>query len=146
MVEGNRFCKPCDGNSRCVRICPHPGKPHRPVQPLPRQLPAFGRRMAACNRGDHLLLQQWSVMERIHTSNACHFFTACRAVRSLHTCMIDFGSEGAFDHIPAFRYGCRLEGNVLLRQSWSTELDPMRRAHFKTVDGKRRMMENHCRP
>ena len=42
----------------------------------------------------------WSVMERIHTLNACHFFMACRADRPKESYTIDFSTADSLDYVP----------------------------------------------
>jgi hypothetical protein len=45
--------------------------------------------------------QQWSVMERMHFRNGCHFFTACRADRPERSYRIDFAAERFLDYVPS---------------------------------------------
>lgn len=81
--------------------------------------------------------QQWSVLERIYSSNACHFFTACRADRPTADYRIDFLSAGVLDYVPSFRHRCRVEGTRLFRQGWSVDLDSTQLAFFHQIDGQR---------
>lgn len=81
--------------------------------------------------------QQWSVLERIYSANACHFFTACRADRPTRDFRIDFLSAGVVDYVPSFRHGCRVEGSRLFRHGWSVDLDATQLAFFKQIDGQR---------
>ena len=53
---------------------------------------AFEASLAALPAG-----KQWSVIERINTSNGCHFFTACRADRPERSYRIDFAAERFLD-------------------------------------------------
>jgi len=89
--------------------------------------------------------QQWSVMERIYSSNACHFFTACRADRPTRDYRIDFMSAGVVDYVPAFRHGCRVEAGRLIRQGWSVELDSTQLAFFQQIDGQRTIADVNSR-
>ena len=81
--------------------------------------------------------QQWSVMERLNTRNACHFFMACRADRPRGTYAIDFASEEALEYVPSMRHGCLLEDRVIHRPDWRLKLDPGRSALVQRVDGLR---------
>ena len=54
--------------------------------------------------------RQWSVMERINTSNACHFFMACHADRPSERYAIDFSSVASLDYIPMMRMRCGMLG------------------------------------
>ena len=81
--------------------------------------------------------QQWSVLERISSANACHFFTACRADRPTRDYRIDFLSAGVVDYVPSFRHGCRVEGSRLFRQGWSVALDSTQLAFVTQIDGQR---------
>ena len=81
--------------------------------------------------------QQWSVLERIYSSNACHFFTACRGDRPTADYRIDFLSAGVLDYVPSFRHRCRVQGTRLFRQGWSVDLDSTQLAFFHQIDGQR---------
>lgn len=84
---------------------------------------------------------QWSVMERIHFRNACHFFMACRADRSPETYRIDFASEKAPDYVPLLRHRCGIDGSMLFRPDWSMSLGPAQMALVHLVDGRRSVRE-----
>ena len=43
--------------------------------------------------------QQWSIMQRINASNACHYFLACRPERPAESYAINFDSEAALDYV-----------------------------------------------
>jgi len=81
--------------------------------------------------------QQWSVMERLNTRNACHFFMACGEDRPRGTYAIDFASEEALEYVPSMRHGCRWEDGVIHRPDWWLKLDPGRSALVQRVDGLR---------
>ncbi|MGH6681141.1 MAG: methyltransferase [Bradyrhizobium sp.] len=59
--------------------------------------------------------KQWSVMERIHTLNACHFFMACHADRPKESYTIDFSTAGSLDYVPLFRMRCGIMGADVFR-------------------------------
>lgn len=81
--------------------------------------------------------QQWSIMQRINASNACHYFLACRPDRDLASYSIDFDTAHAMDYVPAFRKGCGLRGGVIHRHDWQRELTPLQAALIEQVDGHR---------
>jgi SAM-dependent methyltransferase len=81
--------------------------------------------------------RQWSVMERINTRNACHFFTACRADRPAAAWRIDFAPEAAAGYVPTFRYRVSLDGDAIVRPGWRLALDPVERGLVGLVDGSR---------
>lgn len=81
--------------------------------------------------------QQWSVMERMNTQNACHFFMACREDRPAHTYVIDFATEAARQYVPSFRKACRLEEGTMVKSSGRLQLDPWQAALVQRVDGHR---------
>jgi len=85
--------------------------------------------------------RQWSIMERINFSNACHFFTACPADRPPENYTIDFRSSKMTDFVPSFRYRCGLDGNRIFRPGWGMTLDSAALALAQHVDGRRRIHE-----
>ena len=85
--------------------------------------------------------RQWTVMERINTRNACHFFTACRVDRPHKTYRIDFASPDVLDAVPAFRYRCGLDASAVFRPDWRMSLDPVQIALVQKVDGRRTIRE-----
>ena len=85
--------------------------------------------------------KRWSVMERINTRNACHFFTACHADRPRERYVIDSASEEALDYVPSLRYRCGLNGSQLSRPGWTTGLDPVQAALLQQMDGRRTIRE-----
>lgn len=78
----------------------------------------------------------WSVMERIHTTNACHFFMACRRERPRAGYGIDFSAPQALDYVPHWRMRCGLQGAQLHRPDWHFTLDPAQLAFAQGVDGR----------
>jgi len=85
--------------------------------------------------------RQWAVMERINSRNACHFFLACRAGRPHKTYRIDFTSPVILDAVPAFRYRCGLNADMVYRPDWDMSLDPVQAVIVKNVDGHRTIRE-----
>ena len=65
----------------------------------------------------------WSVMERIQTSNACHFFMACREDRPKESYTIDFSAEDSSDYVPMYRTRCGLAGSEIFRSDWRMNLN-----------------------
>lgn len=85
--------------------------------------------------------KQWSIMERINTVNACHFFIAHRSDRPDSPYRIDFSSEGFVDYVPQMRLGCRLKGSEIARRDWSLSLEPGELAFVQQVDGQRTIQQ-----
>ena len=85
--------------------------------------------------------RQWSIMERMNFSNACHFFMACRPDRSLSSYEIDFMSDAVFDFVPSFRYRCGVHGNNVSRPGWKMALDHTSLALARKVDGRKTINE-----
>lgn len=83
------------------------------------------------------LAQQWSVMERINTRNACHFFLACRPERAGQSHWIDFNSEAAWDYVPHFRYRCGVVNGQIVSPSWTLPLEPWHAGVLQNIDGQR---------
>jgi hypothetical protein len=81
--------------------------------------------------------QQWSIMQRINASNACHYFLACRPERDPASYAIDFGSGDPLRYVPLFRKGCGLRGNAIYRYDWERGLTPLQTALIEQVDGHR---------
>lgn len=82
--------------------------------------------------------QQWSIMQRINASNACHYFLACRPERPTESYAIDVTSDGLLGYVPSFRKGCGLTATTLRRHDgWTRELTPLQAALVGHVDGHR---------
>ena len=81
--------------------------------------------------------QEWSIMQRINASNACHYFLACRPDRDPAFYAIDFDSGDPLRYMPLFRKGCGLRGNAIHRYDWERELTPLQAALIEQVDGHR---------
>ncbi len=86
-------------------------------------------------------VRQWSMMERINSTNACHFFTACRQDRQQKNYKIDFTSVAMADYVPSFRYRCTLNDCILTRYDWSICLDLVEMTIVQQVDGRRTIKE-----
>jgi len=80
--------------------------------------------------------RQWSIMERINTINACHFFTACRRDRPQEQYKIDFKKNDFLNYIPTFRYRCSLTDNLISRYDWNTLLSQSETLMVSQIDGK----------
>ena len=86
--------------------------------------------------------QQWSVIERVSTRNACHLFTACRADRPESSYRIDLKVERLLDYIPSLRYRCKLDGtNISRHDDLSLTLDKTQLALLRLADGNRTIRE-----
>ena len=83
----------------------------------------------------------WSVMERIKTLNACHFFLACHRDRPETNYRIDFSSSRALDYVPLLRLRCGIAGDEIFRPGWRVRLDPTHLAFAQNVDGDRTIRE-----
>ena len=83
----------------------------------------------------------WSVMERLHTRNACHFFIACRPDRPKERYTIDFSSGDFLDYVPLMRSGCGVSGADIFRPDWRTGLNTDQLAFMQYVDGRRTIRE-----
>jgi SAM-dependent methyltransferase len=83
----------------------------------------------------------WSVMERINTLNACHFFIGCRPDRPKESYTIDFSTEDSLDYVPMMRMRCGLSGNEIFRTDWSMALNGAQLPFVQLVDGRRTIRE-----
>ena len=100
---------------------------------------------AASTFGGHLAklpeTELWSVMERLQTVNATHFFIACRPDRPKERYTIDFTSDHALDYIPMSRTACLLSEADLLGPGYRVRLDPAQLPFAQLVDGRRSIRE-----
>jgi SAM-dependent methyltransferase len=85
--------------------------------------------------------KQWSVMERLHTLNACHFFIACRTDRPKNTYVIDFSTTECLDYVPLMRMRCGLNGSELFRPDWRMTLNTAQLPFVQNVDGRATIRE-----
>ncbi|MGV0790626.1 class I SAM-dependent methyltransferase [Mycolicibacterium sp. XJ1819] len=83
----------------------------------------------------------WSVMERIQTRNACHFFVACHPDRPKRSYAIDFSTLDCLDYVPELRYRCGLAGNEIYRPDWRMRLDETQLPYARLADGQRTIRE-----
>ena len=83
----------------------------------------------------------WSVMERVHSVNACHSFMACRPDRPKESYTIDFSTKDCLDYVPLMRMGCGLSGNEIFRPNWRATLNSDQLPFVQHVDGKRTIRE-----
>ena len=81
--------------------------------------------------------KKWSLMERIKTLNACHFFLATHADRPKESYRIDFAASNALDYVPLMRLRCGVSGQEIFRPGWRIRLDPTHLAFAQHVDGER---------
>jgi SAM-dependent methyltransferase len=83
----------------------------------------------------------WSVMERLHTLNACHFFMACHPDRPKESYAIDFSTVGCLDYVPLMRMRCGLSGTEIFRPDWRMSLNAAQLPLVQQVDGQRTIRE-----
>ncbi|MCW2661062.1 MAG: SAM-dependent methyltransferase [Mycobacterium sp.] len=82
-------------------------------------------------------IELWSVMERLQTANATHFFLACRPDRPKEDYVIDFSTAGSFDYVPLPRTACLLSGDEIFLPGAKLKLDPAQLPFVQHVDGRR---------
>jgi SAM-dependent methyltransferase len=85
--------------------------------------------------------RQWSVMERLQTRNACHFFMACHADRPKGAYTIDFSAADSADYVPMMRMRCGLSGAEIFRPDWRMPLNPAQLPFVRHMDGRRTIKE-----
>jgi SAM-dependent methyltransferase len=85
--------------------------------------------------------QAWSLMERIHTTNACHFFLACHPDRPKESYVIDFSATESLDYVPRMRMRCGLAGNDIFRPGWRMTLNTAQLPFVQNIDGHRTIRE-----
>jgi SAM-dependent methyltransferase len=79
----------------------------------------------------------WSVRERLHPVNACHFFMACRPERPKESYTVDFSRQDCLDYVPLMRMRCGLSGTEIFRPGWRAALNSAQLPLVQHVDGKR---------
>jgi SAM-dependent methyltransferase len=79
----------------------------------------------------------WSVIERLNTVNACHFFMACRPERPKESYTIDFSTQASLDYVPLMRMRCGLDGDAIFRSDWRLRLNSTHLPYAQLVDGNR---------
>jgi SAM-dependent methyltransferase len=83
----------------------------------------------------------WSVRERLHSVNACHFFMACRPERPKESYKIDFSTQDCLDYVPLMRMRCGLSGTEIFRPGSRAVLNSAQLPFVQYVDGKRTIRE-----
>lgn len=85
--------------------------------------------------------RQWSVMEALALSQACHRYALCRDDRDPATYLIDFASDSLLDRVPEHRHLLRVApgpDGVRLQRSWhECALTGWDADAFALVDGRR---------
>jgi SAM-dependent methyltransferase len=79
----------------------------------------------------------WSVMERLHTFGACHFFMACRSDRPKESYTVDFSTDDCLDYVPTMRLRCGLVGNDIVKPGARFGLNSAQFRFVREVDGAR---------
>jgi SAM-dependent methyltransferase len=77
----------------------------------------------------------WSVMERVHTANGCHFFMACRPERPKDGYQIDFSAAGALEYVPLLRTRCGVAGDEAVWPGGRMPINPVQLAFVRNIDG-----------
>lgn len=85
--------------------------------------------------------QIWSVMERLQTSNGCHFFMACHPDRPPESFTIDFSTDNSLDYVPLMRTRCGVSGSEIFWPGARMRLDSARLPYVQKVDGRRSIRE-----
>ncbi len=83
----------------------------------------------------------WSMMERLHVLNACHFFMACHRDRPEESYKIDFSTDDALDYVPLMRMRCGLDGNEIVRPDFRMGLNNAQLSFVRGVDGRSTIRE-----
>ncbi len=83
----------------------------------------------------------WSVMERIQTANACHFFMACHEDRPKESYTIDFSADDSAGYVPMYRTGCGLTDSQIFRSDWRKNLNAAQLPFVRAIDGRRTIRE-----
>jgi SAM-dependent methyltransferase len=85
--------------------------------------------------------KMWSVMERVQTTNAGHFFLACRPERPKESYTIDFSTEDCLDYVPMFRMRCGLSGFEIFGWDSRISLNAAQLPFVQRIDGRRTIRE-----
>jgi SAM-dependent methyltransferase len=81
--------------------------------------------------------EMWSVMERLQSVNATHFFMACRPERPRQRYTIDFATDDSLDYVPVARTACLLSGDEIVSPGLKLKLNPVQLLFAQNVDGRR---------
>ncbi|MCV7261411.1 class I SAM-dependent methyltransferase [Mycobacterium shimoidei] len=85
--------------------------------------------------------QIWSVMERLQTSNGCHFFMACHPDRPAQSYTIDFSTDDSLEYVPMMRTRCGVSGDEIFWPGARMRLAPAQMPYLHQVDGRRSIRE-----
>jgi hypothetical protein len=83
----------------------------------------------------------WSVIERLQTKNACHFFMACHPDRLKESYVIDFSTIASLDYVPRMRMRCGVAGGEIFRPGWRMSLNAPQLPFVQHIDGRRTIRE-----
>jgi SAM-dependent methyltransferase len=86
-------------------------------------------------------IEVWSLMERIHAVNSCHFFVACRPERPKENYAVDFFAAATLDYVPIMRMGCGVSGGGVVMPHAKVPLSAERLLFAQLVDGRRTIRE-----
>ena len=87
-------------------------------------------------------IKLWSVMERVQTMNATHFFMACRPDRPKEQYTIDFDAAESLGYIPILRTACLVSGaDIIWGGAATLRLSPAQLSFVQLVDGHRSIRE-----
>ena len=87
-------------------------------------------------------IKLWSVMERVQTLNATHFFMACRPDRPKEQYTIDFSTADSLDYVPILRTACLVFGaDLIWGGTAKLRPSPTQLAFVQLVDGHRSIRE-----
>ncbi|BBX63128.1 hypothetical protein MSAS_23020 [Mycobacterium saskatchewanense] len=109
-----------------------------PYYPHDLLTPASGLHAALDRLPDSKL---WSVMERLQTVNATHFFMACRPERPEAGYTIDFSTAESLDYVPLTRTACLLSGDEIFLPGAKLKLNQAQLPFVRHVDGRRTIRE-----
>jgi SAM-dependent methyltransferase len=87
-------------------------------------------------------IKLWSVMERVQTLNATHFFMACRPDRPKAQYTIDFSTAETLGYVPVLRTACFVsEADIIWPGAARLKLGPAQLPFVQLVDGHRSIRE-----
>jgi hypothetical protein len=80
-------------------------------------------------------------MERIHATNACHYFMACHHDRPKESYTVEFSGIDCLDYVPRMRVRCDVSANEIFRPGWRMGLNPAQLSFVQNIDGRRTIRE-----
>lgn len=86
-------------------------------------------------------IKLWSVMERVQTLNATHFFMACRPDRPKEQYTIDFDAAESLGYVPVLRTACHVSEADIIWPGARLKLSPVQLPFIQLVDGRRSIRE-----